>query len=98
MATLNPKKITIESNLKFFGLEIGASSGSTLTVDYEIEGSASTSELKSLYLTEKERLDQSVLLMEYARGALSGVDFTERKTVLTANYDKMLKRNVDADD
>lgn len=92
MSKLRPKNITIESNVKFFGLDSGVSSGSTIAVEFEIPDGLEAADLRRAALEEKERLDLLTLTMELARGAIERNAYESRKKTLKVYYDKLLNR------
>lgn len=93
MSRLRPRTITIESTVKFFELDRGMSSGSTVQMQFDIPDDMEDAELKIVRMEEKERLDLVLLSMEVARGGMSVENYSKRKNAIKANYDKLLKRN-----
>lgn len=98
MSKLKPKEITVESSVKFFELDRGMSSGSMLSITYEIPEGMDQEQLKIARLKEKERLDLTLLSMEVARGGMSVENFISRKNAVKKNYNKLLKRETDEED
>lgn len=94
MTRLVPKEITITSSAKHFGLDRGASDGSELSISFCVPDELSTDRLAfaAAVLEEKERLDRTVLYMEYAKGAIDEGFLQKRRQLLQARYDKLLKR------
>lgn len=92
MSKLQPRNITIESSTKFFGLDSGSSTGSTVAVEFDIPEGLEAADLRRATLEEKERLDLLTLTMELARGAIDNDAFERRKARIKAYYDKLLNR------
>ena len=90
--SLKPKRVTIESNAKFFELDRGMSSGSTISMEYDIPEDLEGNDLKLEVYKRKEILDLTLLAMEVARGGISNQSYAERKEIIRNNYDKILKR------
>lgn len=88
---LAPRRVILTSSLKFFGLDVGASDGTEVAIEYELSGEEGD-DPRSDILAAKERLDLVVLAMEYAKGSLSAEKFVTRKSVLKARYDQLLRR------
>ena len=71
-----PRSITVGSDLKFYGDSSfrgvsGSSSGSSLSVTYEVMADLPPEELEELIYSLKLNLDQIVLDMETRRGSVS---------------------------
>jgi len=89
---LVPRTITVESNLKLFGLEQGRSEGSSVSIAFEVPEDMDEKELqRSMYL-EKEGLDQAVLVMERVKGSLNDGMHKQSRDRIKLAYDKILKR------
>lgn len=93
MSRLQPKSITLESSLKFFGLDSGRSDGSSTSITFEIPPDMSSGEFRKALLEEKEQLDLLVATMELAKGTFARSKYENYKSGLRATYDKLLKRN-----
>jgi len=89
---LVPRKVTIESSIKFFGLDIGRSEGSTLSVEFDIPEGMDPKEFKRAYFTEKEQLDLAALAMEKARGSVKDSAYTNSRQRIKQSYDRILGR------
>lgn len=100
MSYLQPTRITIESTLKIFSLDKGASDGSTLTIEFNLPEGALSADLsvKRAILEEKEVIDLLVLTMEKAKGVMSDALFLARKAMLKKSYDALLRRSPDVAD
>lgn len=92
---LTPSKVFLESSLKFFGLDVGSSSGSTLGIEYSVPEGLTGVELKKAILDSKMGLDLTVLAMEKMRGAVDHQVFSERKAFVQASYGRLLNPPVD---
>lgn len=92
MSRLIPRRTTIESNVKFFELDKGMSSGSAVSIEFDLPEDMDDDELKVARMEEKERLDLVLLSMEVARGGMSVENYKRRKDAIRLNYDKLLKR------
>lgn len=90
---LVPKTVTIGSDLKFYGDSSfrgvsGSSSGSSVSVTYEIPPGVSKEELESLVYGLKLDLDQTVLDMEVRRGSVPKRAASEMEDHLIDSYDE----------
>lgn len=92
---LAPRTVTIESNLKAFGLDKGISDGTTVSVTYDVPPDTTRPEFTRLVLEEKERLDKLALYMEHAKGSVENDFLSRRKAQIERGYDKLLKRTAD---
>lgn len=89
---LTPKTVQIGSELKFFGLDRGASDGSSVSITFDIPEGVDDKEMRKLILTEKEKLDKLVLYCEQIKGSVDESVFKQRKAAITTAYDKLLGR------
>lgn len=86
------KQVTVGSEAKFFGLDRGASDGSSVSITFEIPEGMDEKELKRAMLVEKERLDMFVLVAERIKESMPDNVFQQRKAALKSQYDKLLGR------
>lgn len=89
---LTPTTILIQSEIKFFGLNRGASDGTSLGITFEVapEAAADQRGFRLCIFEEKKRLDLMSLHMEYMKGSCTKDEYEDRKRVLTANYDSAI--------
>lgn len=99
-AYLKAQRVTLSSELKFFGLDRGATDGSAVTIEFEISGGYELEwpGVKKELLEEKEKLDLMVLGMEYAKGSCTHATFSDRKARIKKAYDLALKREPKANE
>jgi len=90
---LVPRKVTIESSIKFFGLDIGRSEGSTVSVEFDLPEGMDSKEFRRAYFTEKEQLDLTTLAMEKARGSVKDSAYVNSRQRIKQSYDKILGRS-----
>lgn len=95
-ATLIPKQVTVTSEVKFFGLDRGASDGSGLTVTFDIPPGISRKDLERMIWVEKERLDLQVLIAERVKESITEENFKHRVERMKATYAKLVGREVPA--
>lgn len=89
---LIPRQVTITSELKFFGLDRGSSTGSPVSVTYDVPEGLEGSDFRRTVLEEKERLDILVLTMELARGGITRLAYDEKRANLRRSFDGLLQR------
>lgn len=87
-------RTTIESSLKFFGLDQGVSTGSSMTVEVDIPFEFGTPEFAREALLAKLKLDKLVLTAEATAGHISGAEYKQRKHVLL-NSERKIKGDQD---
>lgn len=90
--SLRPRSITISTSLKFSRLgELSESSGSFYSVDFEIEGELTNSELKKEILRKKRELDLLALDSEAIRGLLKSDLYKGMREDLKDRFRRALK-------
>jgi len=89
---LVPRKVVLGSSIKFFGLDIGRSDGTEISVEFEVPDGIDGKELKKAMLLEKENLDNLVLIMENAKGTMKESFWKTSRQRLKDAYDSMLGR------
>jgi hypothetical protein len=89
---LTPRKVSIEANLKLFTLQTGISTGSSITVEFDVPDGLDPAELKDELYREKEQLDATLLTMELVRESLSREDYDRMRRRQRGAYDILLKR------
>lgn len=91
---MKPKSFTVESSLKFFGLERGVSSGTMLQATFELEDGE---DLQSSMIKAKESLDGLALKMEVANGGVTKDAFARISTGQREVYNRLLGRKTDVE-
>lgn len=93
MAEITPSgKLVISTSEKFFqkGDPLGRSTGSELSVEFDLEEGQSVKDVVRQFLAAKQKLDDAVLVAEYLRGAITGQQLESRRAVLKTRYQKAL--------
>jgi len=86
---LKRTSVSLGSSLKFFSKERGVSSGSEITISYELPPDTSDLDFNLILTREKERLDLLVLGAEFVRSSISQDDFATRKLAIKRTYEKI---------
>lgn len=90
---LTPRSITISSELKFFGLDRGASEGTNLSVTFDIPEGVEGQLLKQLMLREKKSLDLLALACEHIKGSIGAEGYANRKALIERGYAPLLGKS-----
>lgn len=81
--------MTVTSDLKIFGLESGRSSGSSISMSFEVEEEQSQDLTKRIYAIKFD-LDKKTLAMEFLRGSMLRSEYDERLLALKTSFGKLL--------
>lgn len=93
---LIPRQVTLGAELKFFGLEKGASDSTPVSMTFDIPDGLEGRELKLAMWEQEYQLCMFVLYAERMKGSVSDAVFNLRKDTLKKNFDKLLgKETVD---
>lgn len=92
---LTPTQITLNSGLKNFGLDKGASEASEASVTFTVnppEGGVNRVDLKKAMLLEQQRLDLFVLAAQRLKGAINDDAYRHHREIIKSNYELALGR------
>lgn len=92
MGGLKPRTIRLETAMKFFGLESGSSIGTSVGMDFDVEGELDHEQLKVAVLEKKEQLDLLALVTLLMNGGLTRLQYDNQRALVKNNYDALLKR------
>lgn len=89
---LQPRSVTIQSEVKFFRLgDAGSSDGTSMGMTFDIPEGMTTREVRIEMLKEKRALDLMVLNAERLKGTIDDRRYDLRKSTIMRSYEAALK-------